>query len=54
MVIKRGCDICLHPEGKIKKFKTYQPSKERYEEHFVCEKCIHQLVNNYFNISHVL
>ena len=48
------CDICLKPVGLIKKFKTFQPTKEVYEEHFVCKKCVNKLVEKYFSLVNVL
>ena len=49
-----SCDICLHPVGVIKVFRTFQPTKDDYEEHFVCEKCVSKLVEKYFSLVNVL
>ena len=48
------CDICLHSEGQVKKFVTFQPTTQKEEIHFVCEKCINQLVNKYFSKVNML
>jgi len=49
-----ACDCCLKPRGKVKKFVTFQPTTSTNETHFVCEKCIQQLVNKYFSKLNVL
>ena len=48
------CDICLNSEGKIYKFKTYQPTTQTEEIHEVCFKCITKLVNKHFSLLNVL
>jgi hypothetical protein len=50
----KQCDICLYPEGKIKKFIIYQPTTQKDEIHFVCEKCIKKLIEKHFSLLNVL
>ncbi len=52
--MKKSCEKCLCSEGKIKGFNCYQPAKQCYEKHFVCEKCIASLVERYFSRVSVL
>lgn len=55
-MINKGleCDVCLNPEGVVKEFKTFQPTIQDYETHYVCAKCVNKLVEEYFSLVNVL
>ena len=48
------CDKCLKPEGELRRFETFQPADGNKEVHYLCEKCLNKLVNNYFSKVNVL
>lgn len=44
------CDMCLTGITESK-FVTFQPKTGENETHYVCDKCINNLVSDYFNLT---
>jgi len=51
---EQQCDICIKPVGKIIPFECFQPTENKTYTKYVCEKCIHRLVEKHFSLLNVL
>jgi len=44
----KRCDKCWEV-CKCQEFKTFQPSTQEIETHFLCPNCIYKIVSKWFN-----